>query len=404
MRRLRTSTILFATFCLAQPALADGDAEKPAETPTQTTTSDVTPSPDVSVPAEVSQSTTTEAAPDAGTSPETQSQLPHRLTRDDICQLIQSAATVEGLPFEFFARLIWQESRFDPHAVSSAGALGIAQFMPKTASGRGLADPFEPSSALQESAEFLNELLQRFGNLGLAAAAYNAGPKRVQDWLAKRASLPRETQNYVQIITGHSPETWARSDAPSAEQTDFQCNAIARLVTQRRGSAVLTRLARLVVHRLSGGTGVAARVAARGSSRKGILAKRVAPPPTNSKEHVTTAAAQSRTHVERIIKITAHGHNRPRVQIIKVASQSRERATADNASGDARRSKRLQLAMTAAKDGASKAGERSQKTAAAARKEPPARGRAVRVAGNGHAGAERSCTQAKGARKSCRSA
>src|SRR5262245_65335031 len=115
--------------------------------------------------------------------------------------------------------------------------------MPETAADRGLDNPFDPLQAISESARLLRDLSRRFGNLGLAAAAYNAGPKRVQDWLAKRASLPRETQNYVQIITGHSPETWARSDAPSAEQTDFQCNAIARLVTQRRGSAVLTRLA-----------------------------------------------------------------------------------------------------------------------------------------------------------------
>src|SRR5207245_1128515 len=72
----------------------------------------------------------------------------------------------------------------------------------------GLGDPFDPAQALPASARLLSELVDRFGNLGLAAAAYNAGPRRVVDWLANRGSLPRETRNYVQIITGEAPEQW----------------------------------------------------------------------------------------------------------------------------------------------------------------------------------------------------
>ena len=56
--------------------------------------------------------------------------------------------------------------------------------MPGTANERGLLDPFNPVQALPKSAEFLSELRDQFGNLGLAAAAYNAGPRRVQEWLA----------------------------------------------------------------------------------------------------------------------------------------------------------------------------------------------------------------------------
>ena len=63
--------------------------------------------------------------------------------------------------------------------VSPKGAAGVAQFMRATASWHGLADPFEPVEALRHSAAYLRELLDRFGNLGLAAAAYNAGPGRV---------------------------------------------------------------------------------------------------------------------------------------------------------------------------------------------------------------------------------
>ena len=119
------------------------------------------------------------------------------------------AARAHDLPHQFFARLIWQESRFKPYAVSPAGAQGIAQFMPGTAQWRGLADPFNPAEALNESARWLGELRRQFGNLGLAAAAYNAGPGRVSRWLAGRSDLPNETRSYVKIITGESAERWS---------------------------------------------------------------------------------------------------------------------------------------------------------------------------------------------------
>jgi len=86
-----------------------------------------------------------------------------------ICDAIAAAGTENDLPVDFFARLIWQESRFDPTAVSRAGAQGVAQFMPATANARGLADPFDPIEAIAHSA--LRDLRREFGNLGLAAAA-----------------------------------------------------------------------------------------------------------------------------------------------------------------------------------------------------------------------------------------
>jgi hypothetical protein len=124
------------------------------------------------------------------------------------CDTLNSAAATHGIPFEFFKRLIRQESNFDPKSVSRAGAQGIAQFMPGTARWRGLLHPFEPTEALFESARWLRELRDQFGNLGLAAAAYNAGPRRVKDWIAGRGPLPRETRAYVRIITGRSAEEW----------------------------------------------------------------------------------------------------------------------------------------------------------------------------------------------------
>ena len=81
--------------------------------------------------------------------------------------------------------------------------------MPGTAAERGLLDPFDPVQALPKSAEFLQELRRRFGNLGLAAAAYNAGPRRVQEWLGGTGGMPQETRDYVFAITGRSVDDWA---------------------------------------------------------------------------------------------------------------------------------------------------------------------------------------------------
>src|SRR5881394_2712398 len=139
-------------------------------------------------------------------------------TREAMCLMIESAARATGLPLEFFARVIWQESRFQADAVgpmtrNGEHAQGIAQFMPGTASECGLLDPFDPVQALPKSAEFLNELRGQFGNLGLAAAAYNAGPRRVQEWLAGTGGMPEQTRNYVFAITGTSVDTWAKAGA-----------------------------------------------------------------------------------------------------------------------------------------------------------------------------------------------
>jgi soluble lytic murein transglycosylase-like protein len=102
-------------------------------------------------------------------------------TVEVVCHRIESAALANELPLEFLTRLIWQESRFDDRAISRAGAQGIAQFMPKTAEWIGLGDPFDAAEAIGKSAALLRSLRAQFGNLGLAAAAYNAGPKRVSD-------------------------------------------------------------------------------------------------------------------------------------------------------------------------------------------------------------------------------
>ena len=140
----------------------------------------------------------------------------------DTCQAIDSFAREHGLDPGFFARLLWQESRFDPNALSHANAQGIAQFIPSTARLRGLRDPYNPAEAMEYSAEYLGELSRRYGNHGLAAVAYNGGERRANGLVSKTGGLARETIDYVRIITGLSAETW-RDNPP--EKHDFSLQA-----------------------------------------------------------------------------------------------------------------------------------------------------------------------------------
>jgi len=133
--------------------------------------------------------------------------------RELICRMIDSAAADNRLPSGFLTRILWQESRFRSEATSPAGAEGVAQFMPRTAAERGLADPRNPAPAIAEAARFLADLSLRFGNRGLAAAAYNAGAGRVTKWLQAQSDLPAETRHYVIAVTGRPAEDWASRDS-----------------------------------------------------------------------------------------------------------------------------------------------------------------------------------------------
>jgi Transglycosylase SLT domain/SPOR domain len=161
-----------------------------------------------------------------------------------VCRLIESSARIQSLPVAFLTRLIWQESSFRPNTVSPAGAQGIAQFMPKTADERGVANPFDPEEAIPKSAELLADLKQRFGNLGLAAAAYNAGPARVANWLAGHGNLPAEIRDYVLIIARHPVEDWIGDAAKetitdSAISSKLSCLQAAAAVRRSEPSSVV---------------------------------------------------------------------------------------------------------------------------------------------------------------------
>jgi len=164
---------------------------------------------------------------------------------DSICLLIEAAAGQHGIPVTFLTRLIAQESGFRPSVVgpvtrSGARAQGIAQFMPYTARERCLLDPFDPVQALPHAASYLSDLRRQFGSLGLAAAAYNAGPQRVQDWLDGKGGLPAETRHYVAVITGQDADSLAaarrgEATAPAPAETEPAAGCAAVRAALRQG-------------------------------------------------------------------------------------------------------------------------------------------------------------------------
>lgn len=113
--------------------------------------------------------------------------------------MARDAARQHGIPEDLFLRLVQQESNFNPRAISSKGAIGLAQLMPGTARDLRV-DPNDPAQNLEGGARYLKEQYRTFGNWRLALAAYNAGPGAVQ----KHGGIPpyRETRNYVKKIWG----------------------------------------------------------------------------------------------------------------------------------------------------------------------------------------------------------
>ncbi len=105
-----------------------------------------------------------------------------------------------GLEPEFVLKVIEAESGGNPQAVSPKGAIGLMQLMPATARALGVSDPFDPVQNIEGGVRYLRHLIDRFGDLRLALAAYNAGPGNVQRY----GGIPPfpETQQYVKKILG----------------------------------------------------------------------------------------------------------------------------------------------------------------------------------------------------------
>jgi soluble lytic murein transglycosylase-like protein len=114
-------------------------------------------------------------------------------------EVAKAAARKHGIPEDLFLRLVQQESGWNPHAVSHAGATGLAQLMPGTAAKLGV-DITDPHQNLDGGARYLAMMYAKFGSWRLALAAYNAGPGAVE----RHGGVPpyAETKNYVKAILG----------------------------------------------------------------------------------------------------------------------------------------------------------------------------------------------------------
>ena len=131
--------------------------------------------------------------------PETGSGAAQRTFKEALYEpLIRAAEARYALPPRLLQALVWQESRFNPMAVSSAGEAGLAQLMPATARELGVANRLDPGQNIDGGARYLRRMLDRFEAIHLALAAYNAGPGAV----TRAQGIPqnRETPNYVRSV------------------------------------------------------------------------------------------------------------------------------------------------------------------------------------------------------------
>ena len=111
---------------------------------------------------------------------------------------IYAAEAKYSLPAGLLDALVWTESRYNPLAVSPAGAVGLGQLMPATAKELGVSNRFDPMANIFGAARYLRQMLDRFGLVHLAVAAYNAGPGAVE----RVGGIPRngETPEYVRNV------------------------------------------------------------------------------------------------------------------------------------------------------------------------------------------------------------
>ena len=124
----------------------------------------------------------------------------HGIT-EDMDAIFQEAAAKYQVPVKLLQAVAKAESNFKPRAVSHAGAVGVMQLMPGTAKSLGVSDPYDARQNIMGGAKYLKENLDRFQDVSLALAAYNAGPNRVTEY----GGIPpfKETQNYVKTVLGY---------------------------------------------------------------------------------------------------------------------------------------------------------------------------------------------------------
>lgn len=134
---------------------------------------------------------------------------------DQYAPLFDAAGKEWNVDPRLLRAVMLRESAGDPNAVSPKGATGLMQIMPSTGADLGVTDPRDPAQSIFGGAKYLSQQLDKYGNVPMALAAYNAGPGRVDAYLANRASLPAETMAYVPSVTARYAQ--ARAVKPAAQ-------------------------------------------------------------------------------------------------------------------------------------------------------------------------------------------
>ena len=166
-------------------------------------------------------------------------------TRDEYVAYAEQQARAAGIDPAIFVRQIGVESNWDPAAVSPAGAIGIAQIVPRW---HPAVDPWEPWASLAYAARLMRSHLDRFGGrYDLALAAYNAGAGAVEQY----GGVPpyEETQRYVRLILGDGAVTEPPAGGPVPPLDTGDLGDVVRRVRANPWPALLLAVATLLVFR-----------------------------------------------------------------------------------------------------------------------------------------------------------